>query len=103
MSIRLLVGMSLRNVRRQGRKSVGTLTVMAVSVLALCLLAGYMTSTMDLVQNAFVRWGARGDLIIEQPASKLGFKMEGVGVTPLTASVQAKIDKVLADVKQAAS
>ncbi|WP_114153143.1 hypothetical protein [Chromobacterium haemolyticum] len=57
MNAKLLLSMSLRNVRRQGRKSVGTLVVMAVSILALCLLAGYMQSNVELIQNAFMRWG----------------------------------------------
>ena len=96
MNAKLLLSMSLRNVRRQGRKSVGTLVVMAVSILALCLLAGYMQSNVELIQNAFMRWGARGHLVIERPASQLAREVEGAGQNPIGATMQAGIDKVLA-------
>ncbi|MDE1716090.1 hypothetical protein PWG14_26855, partial [Chromobacterium amazonense] len=97
MNAKLLLSMSLRNVRRQGRKSVGTLVVMAVSILALCLLAGYMQSNVELIQNAFMRWGARGHLVIERPSSQLAREVEGAGQNPITAAMQSGIDRVLSE------
>ena len=96
MNTKLLLSMSLRNVRRQGRKSISTLVVMAVSILALCLLAGYMQSNVELIENAFMRWGARGHLVIERPSSQLAREVEGAGQNPITAAMQGRIDRVLA-------
>ncbi|OHX21885.1 ABC transporter permease [Chromobacterium sphagni] len=95
MNTKLLLSMSLRNVRRQGRKSISTLVVMAVSILALCLLAGYMQSNVELIENAFMRWGARGHLVIERPSSQLAREVEGAGQNPITAAMQGRIDRVL--------
>lgn len=96
MHIQLLLSMSLRNVFRQGRKSMGTFVVMTVSVLALCLLAGYMQSNVELIENAFMRWGARGHLVIERPVSPLAREVEGAGQDPISDSMQGTIDRILA-------
>jgi|GEM_PF-1828982 len=103
MTVKLLLTMSLRNLWRQGRKTLGTFVVMGVSVLALCLLSGYMQSNVELIRDAFMRWGARGHLVIERPASPLGRQVEGAGQLPLTAAIQAQIDRVLAAEPQLAA
>ncbi|WP_226647057.1 ABC transporter permease [Microbulbifer variabilis] len=95
MTVKLLLTMSLRNLWRQGRKSLGTFVVMSISVLALCLLAGYMQSSVELIRDAFMRWGARGHLVIERPASDLARQVEGAGQLPLTADLQREIDAAL--------
>ena len=69
--------------------------MMAVSILALCLLAGYMQSNLDLVRNAFMRWGARGHLILERPSSDLARQVEGAGQKPLTRDMQSRLDAML--------
>lgn len=96
MNTQLLLSMSLRNVKRQGRRSIGTFVVMTVSILALSLLAGYMQSNVDLIQNAFMRWGARGHLVIERPASQLAREVEGAGQNPIPAAMQNQINNILA-------
>ncbi|MDM8350957.1 FtsX-like permease family protein [Pseudomonas sp. sp1636] len=96
MHTKLLLNMSLRNLLRQGRKSIGTLVVMAVSILALCLLSGYMQANVELIRDAFMRWGARGHLLIERPASQLAREVEGAGQLPLSAAMQQQIDTLLA-------
>ncbi|WP_346838612.1 FtsX-like permease family protein [Microbulbifer sp. SAOS-129_SWC] len=93
--MKLLLSMSLRNLWRQGRKSLGTFVVMTVSILALCLLSGYMQSNVELIRDAFMRWGARGHLVIERPASPLARQVEGAGQRPLTGDIQARIEQVL--------
>src|SRR3990167_6756163 len=104
MHTKLLLNMSLRNLLRQGRKSIGTLVVMAVSILALCLLSGYMQANVELIRDAFMHWGARGHLLIERPASQLAREVEGAGQLPLTAAMQQQIDELLtADREVAAS
>lgn len=95
MNGKLLLSMSLRNLWRQGNKSLGTFVVMTVSILALCLLSGYMQSNVELIRDAFMRWGARGHLVIERPASELAKQVEGAGQLPLTAAIQRRIDAVL--------
>ncbi|MFV8780967.1 ABC transporter permease [Microbulbifer sp. SA54] len=95
MNISLLLGMSLRNLWRNGRKSRGTFAVMCVSILALCLLSGYMQANVELIRDAFMRWGARGHLVIEKPASDLARQVEGAGQIPLTLKTQARIEAVL--------
>ncbi|MGL6162687.1 ABC transporter permease [Microbulbifer sp.] len=97
MTVKLLLTMSLRNLWRQGRKTLGTFVVMSVSVLALALLSGYMQSNVELIRDAFMRWGARGHLVIERPASELARKVEGAGQLPLTAALQERIDAVLVE------
>ncbi|MCX2778278.1 ABC transporter permease [Microbulbifer thermotolerans] len=95
MPVKLLLTMSLRNLWRHGRKSLGTFIVMTVSVLALCLLSGYTQSNVELIRDAFMRWGARGHLVIERPASELARRVEGAGQLPLTAEIQRRIEAVL--------
>ncbi|WP_444943384.1 ABC transporter permease [Microbulbifer sp. ZKSA006] len=96
MTAKLLLTMSLRNLWRQGRKTLGTFVVMSISVLALCLLAGYTQSSVALIRDAFMHWGARGHLVIERPASDLARQVEGAGQLPLTAELQGDINSVLA-------
>lgn len=96
MNTALLARMSLLNVMKQGRKSLGTLLVIAVSVMAFCLLAGYMQANVSLIENAFMRWGARGHLILERPTSSLAHKVEGAGQDPIEADMQARLDDLLA-------
>lgn len=95
MNAKLLLSMSLRNLLRQGNKSLGTFVVMSVSILALCLLSGYMQSNVELIRDAFMRWGARGHLVIERPASELAKQVEGAGQLALTGEIQRRIDEVL--------
>ncbi|MFC6981262.1 hypothetical protein [Microbulbifer taiwanensis] len=40
-----------------GAQILGTFVVMSISVLALCLLSGYMQSNVELIRDAFMRWG----------------------------------------------
>ncbi|AWF79667.1 multidrug ABC transporter substrate-binding protein [Microbulbifer sp. A4B17] len=96
MTAKLLLTMSLRNLWRQGRKTLGTFVVMSISVLALCLLAGYTQSSVELIRDAFMHWGARGHLVIERPGSDLARQVEGAGQLPLTSELQEDISSVLA-------
>lgn len=100
-----LATMSLKNVRRYGRRSLASLLIMACAVLALNVLGGYIAGNLDVLENAFVRWGARGHLVVERPASDLARTVEGAGQLPLDEGAQAVISEVLArdgDVAQVA-
>ena len=95
MNFALLLEMSLKNVLRHGRKSIATFVVMLVSAATLCVLFGYVQANVELIQNAFIRWGARGHLVIERPSSSLAHLVEGAGQLPIDAALQAKIDHAL--------
>ncbi|WP_036024867.1 ABC transporter permease [Paraburkholderia dilworthii] len=96
MNSGILLSLSLRNVLRHGRRSVGTLIVMAVSVLSLGVLFGYVQANLSLTRDAFMRWGARGHLVIERPASPLAQLFEGAAQKPIDLSMQREIGAVLA-------
>lgn len=95
MKIALILEMSLKNVLRHGRKSLGTFLVMLVSAATLCVLFGYVRANVELIQNAFVRWGARGHLVIERPQSDLARMVEGAGQRPIDPILQAGIERAL--------
>jgi len=69
---------------------------MLVSVLALNVLFGYVAANLKLTQDAFMRWGARGHLVIERPTSPLAETFEGVGQQPIDAAMQRAIEAILA-------
>jgi putative ABC transport system permease protein len=96
MSSSILVSLSLQNVWRHGRRSLNTILIMIVSVLTLDVLFGYVEANLDLTKNAFMRWGARGHLIIERPTSALARVFEGVGENPIDAKMQRRIADILA-------
>lgn len=95
MNSRLLVSLSVKNVLRYGRRSIGTMVIMMVAVLALTVLLGYVDANLNLIRDAFMRWGARGHLTIERPESSLARSVEGAGQKPLTPADQQGIEKVL--------
>lgn len=91
----LLVGqMATRSVRRYWRKSLSTLLVMAVGVFACNVLYGYVAATLDLTSEAFTRWGARGQLMIESPVAE-GAALEDAAKVQLTEADQRAIEGVL--------
>lgn len=91
----LLVGrMAAQNLRRYWRKSLSTLLVMAVGVLACNVLYGYVAATLDLTSEAFTRWGARGQLMIESPVAE-GAAQEDAAKVLLTEDAQRTIEGVL--------
>src|SRR5712691_7520959 len=90
-----LAVLSLKNVRRYARKSLGSLVIMAAAVLTLDVLAGYVQGNLGVIQNAFVRWGARGHLIVEKPRSEMARTTEAAGQIPISAAEQAVIDSAL--------
>lgn len=96
MQGKLLVSLSARNVWRHGRRSAGTFVIMLVSVLALNVLFGYVAANLDLTRDAFMRWGARGHLVIERPTSPLAKQFEGVGQRPIEPPMQRAIEGILA-------
>lgn len=96
MQGKLLMSLSARNVWRHGRRSAGTFAIMLVSVLALNVLFGYVAANLTLTQDAFMRWGARGHLVIERPASPLAERFEGVGQHPIGQPMQRAIEGILA-------
>jgi len=91
-----MVLLSLRNVVRYARRSLASLLIMACAVLALDVLAGYIHGNLAVLENAFVRWGARGHLIVEKPASALARTVEGSAQVPLDEHAQSAIGPVLA-------
>jgi putative ABC transport system permease protein len=95
MNIALILEMSFKNVLRHGRKSTATFIVMLLSAAALCLLFGYVQANLDLIRNAFIRWGARGHLVIERPRSALASLVEGAGQLPIDPASQARIERAL--------
>ncbi|MCX7293671.1 FtsX-like permease family protein [Janthinobacterium sp.] len=95
MNIALLLEMSFKNVLRHGRKSMATFRIMLVTAATLCLLFGYVQANIELIQNAFIHWGARGHLVIERPNSALAHQVEGAGQRPIDAALQATIERVL--------
>lgn len=97
MRIGLAVAMATKNLARYGRKSRATVVIMTVGIIAINVLYGYVVANLDLTKDAFTRWGARGDLMIERPASALGDTVEDSGEILLTSAEQAKIDKILGD------
>lgn len=97
MSLGLLISLSLKNVRRHGRRSMGAIVIMTVSMLALNVLFGYIQANVDLIRDAFVRWGARGHLVIERPVSDLARAVEGAGQQPIASADQRRIESVLRD------
>lgn len=97
MPLGLLISLSLKNVRRHGRRSLGTLVIMTVSMLVLNVLFGYIQANVDLIRDAFIRWGARGHLVIERPASDLARTVEGAGQQPVALTDQRRIESVLRD------
>lgn len=96
MQGKLLMSLSARNVWRHGRQSAGTFVIMLVSVLALNVLFGYVAANLKLTQDAFMRWGARGHLVIERPTSALAERVEGVGQHPIDPEMQRAIESILA-------
>lgn len=95
MNSSLLLSLSLKNVLRYGRRSVGTVIIMVVSIMALNVLLGYVDANLDLTRDAFMRWGARGHLTIERPESALARSVEGAGQKPLTPADQQAIERIL--------
>ncbi|WP_157994694.1 ABC transporter permease [Cupriavidus agavae] len=91
------MSLSARNVWRHGRRSAGTFAIMLVSVLALDVLFGYVAANLQLTQDAFMRWGARGHLVIERPVSPLAERFEGVGQHLIEPPAQRAIESILAD------
>jgi len=87
--------LSLKNVLRHARKSRASLAIMTCAVLALNVLAGYIEGSLSVLEDAFVRWGARGHLIVERPASELAKTVEGVAQVPLDEREQRAIGQVL--------
>lgn len=98
-----LVGIAARNLTRRLGSSLGAIAVMAVSVMALSLLASYSLANRDLIREAFMRWGARGHLIIERPTSSLGEKVEGAGQSALDEKQQHVIKAALDSEKEVES
>jgi putative ABC transport system permease protein len=101
--ISTLVSLSLKNVRRYARKSIASLVIMTVAVLALNVLGGYVDGNLEVLKNAFVRWGARGHLVIEKPRSDMARTVEAAGQIPITADEQKRIDGLLAADAQVAT
>src|SRR2546421_3213994 len=97
MNLRLLIELSLRNVRRYARKSLGAVVIMAVAALTLNVLAGYVAGNLEVVRNAFVRWGARGHLVIEKPLSALARSTEGAGQELIGERERKLIERLLQD------
>lgn len=95
-SFSTLLSLSLKNVRRYARRSLGSLVIMTVAVLALNVLGGYVAGNLDVLQNAFVRWGARGHLVIEKPRSEMARTVEAAGQVPISPEEQGRVDGVLA-------
>ena len=95
MNLALIFEMSLKNVLRHGRKSTATFAVMLLSAAALCLLFGYVQANLDLIRDAFIRWGARGHLVIERPRSSLARLVEGAGQRPIDVAEQGRIERAL--------
>src|SRR5438105_1545327 len=95
MNTKLLISLSVKNVLRYGRRSLGTIIIMVVSILALNVLLGYVDANLDLTRDAFMRWGARGHLTIERPRSALARTVEGAGQKPIGIADQRHIDEVL--------
>lgn len=95
MNLALILDMSLKNVLRHGRKSVATFVVMLLSAAAFCLLCGYVQANLDLIRDAFIRWGARGHLVIERPRSPLARLVEGAGQDAIAPADQVRIERAL--------
>ncbi|MFP5392910.1 MAG: ABC transporter permease [Gammaproteobacteria bacterium] len=95
MHFSLILAMSLKNVFRHGRKSGATFVIMLLSASALCLLFGYVQANLELISNAFIRWGARGHLVIERPRSALARLVEGAGQLPIGPAEQTRIEGAL--------
>ena len=95
MNSSLLISLSFKNVLRHGRRSLGTVIIMVVAILALNVLLGYVDANLDLTRDAFMRWGARGHLTIERPESALARSVEGAGQKPLTPVDQRGIENIL--------
>lgn len=90
-----LLSLSLKNVRRYARRSIASLVIMTVAVLALNVLGGYVDGNLEVLQNAFVRWGARGHLVIEKPRSDMAKTVEAAGQVPISPLEQAQLGAVL--------
>ncbi|SEJ19776.1 putative ABC transport system permease protein [Paraburkholderia diazotrophica] len=91
----ILLSLSWKNLRRHRRRSLGSVAVAVVSVLALCVLFGYVSANLHLTRDAFMRWGARGHLIIERPSSTLAQTLETGAKNPIDPAMQRKIDGIL--------
>jgi putative ABC transport system permease protein len=94
MSLRLAASMAAQNLRRHWRKSLSTLLVMAVGVLASNVLYGYVDATLEMTRNAFTRWGARGQLMIESPVSERASQEDAAKVL-LDAEAQRRVEAAL--------
>jgi putative ABC transport system permease protein len=94
MTTSLVFRMAAQNLRRYWRKSLSTLLVMAVGILACNVLYGYVDATLELTSEAFTRWGARGQLMIESPVAE-GASQEDAAKVLLSEQTQHDIEGVL--------
>lgn len=95
MRIWLAVEIAFKNLRRHGRQSLATFVIMTVGLLATNVLYGYVIANLDLTKDAFTRWGARGHLMIEHPATSIGTVVEDSGEIPISGAEQDKVDRLL--------
>jgi putative ABC transport system permease protein len=63
-------------------------------VLACNLLYGYVRANLDLTENAFTRWGARGHLMIESPVLANAAQEDAAKIL-LSAPVQRDVEEML--------
>jgi putative ABC transport system permease protein len=65
--LRLCSTLAFRNNLRNRRRTAFAAVVTAFGIVACSVLWGFVGSSLELTENAFTRWGARGHLIIESP------------------------------------
>ncbi|MBI4508904.1 MAG: ABC transporter permease [Deltaproteobacteria bacterium] len=86
--------MAHASVRRQWRKSLSTLLVMMGGVVACNTLYGYVRANLEMTRDAFIRWGARGHIIVESPMLE-GASQEDAPKSLLGPATQKEVDKIL--------
>jgi putative ABC transport system permease protein len=78
-----------------------TLVVMVASFASCNVLYGYVRANLDMTRDAFTRWGARGDLILESPVLEHSSQEDGAKIL-FTEDQQRTIAALLRDDRRVA-
>lgn len=90
----LCLHLALRNNLRNRRRTAFAVFVTTVGIVACSVLWGFVGSSLELTENAFTKWGARGHLIIESPLAD--GSQEDDAKKLLSAAEQQQVGEILA-------
>jgi len=94
MEATLAIKMAARNLRRHARRALNTLLVMCIGFVTCTVLFGYVEANLEMTRDAFIRWGARGHLMIESPLAE-GTTQEDAAKALLPRPTQESIESIL--------